>query len=150
MSVRGGGPVFCLLAISRKELVERARSGEVIGDGSRQMMELVYQLDCALNGQEYTHQWYGVRWKRLHDLLEAADIPENLKEQACRIMAHGSADSEEPPSYDQQLNHMRQKIIEAIAIAEGRTRGRRILPERPAVNDVAEVIRATLWEAVGR
>lgn len=91
-----------------KELIQRARDGEVVGDGSAQINALLAAYDSALNGQDYDHQWYAVRWKRLRELIESDAA--HIFDGSCNIMANGTADPHEPPNYDMMLNGLRHEI----------------------------------------
>ncbi len=91
-----------------EELIERARNGEVIGNGSAQINALLAAYDSLLNGQDWSHQWYAVRWKRLHELIKSDAC--HIEEESCNIMANGTATSMEPPKYDWILNTLRHKI----------------------------------------
>ena len=90
------------------ELLQRSRVGEVIGDGSAQINALLYHLDAALNGQEFAHQWYAVRWKRIHELIREK-CPEH-EDEACCVMANGTGSVMEPPRYDMIVNALRTDV----------------------------------------
>lgn len=53
--------------------------------------------------REHTDQWYAERWARLRDLFDGTP----LEARACNVMANGTADHEEPPTYAQLLNSAR-------------------------------------------
>ena len=71
-------------------------------------MSLESEIRQLKKQQESTHQWYAVRWKRLRDLIHT-DAP-NIENDACCIMANGTADSQDPPTYAQILNNLRHQI----------------------------------------
>lgn len=49
----------------------------------------------------HCHDWYAVRWERLRKLIH--DDARHIEDEACSIMANGTADVDEPPTYAQQL-----------------------------------------------
>lgn len=57
---------------------------------------------------EFTHQWYAVRWQRLGDLIR--DEAPQILDRACSVMANGTADTNDPPNYDEILNRLRYEL----------------------------------------
>lgn len=55
---------------------------------------------------EHTEQWYAVRFERIRDEAKAAGIWPRI---AC-IMANGTAEATEPPTYAQQMNVLRHEV----------------------------------------
>lgn len=49
----------------------------------------------------HCHDWYAARWERLRKLIH--DDARHIEDEACCIMANGTADVDEPPTYAQQL-----------------------------------------------
>lgn len=70
---------------------------------------------------EFCEEWYAVRIERLKDLAKKHDI---WPEMAC-ILANGTGDPYEPPTYAQQMNLLRyraekaEKKLELIAQEAG-------------------------------
>lgn len=61
-----------------------------------------------LADSDFTREWYGTRWERLHQLLRE-EGSEELRSKACSIMANGTSGVADPPAYAQQLNAMRHR-----------------------------------------
>jgi hypothetical protein len=53
----------------------------------------------------FTHEWYAVRWERLRKLIH--DDARHIEDEACAVMANGTAHPFDPPDYARQLNAMR-------------------------------------------
>jgi len=70
---------------------------------------VVDDRDRALRSQEHTQQWYGERWVRLTDELRDTEHWERV----CNILANGTAEVTEPPTYAQQLNIAKYRAAEA-------------------------------------
>ena len=83
--------------VSQEETLVRGLL-DALKDGSR-------HLDVSR--YEHTVQWYGVRWKRLQELLKEGDT--DLHVQVCNIMANGTVGCWEPPTYAQQINQLRHE-----------------------------------------
>jgi hypothetical protein len=92
-------------------LIEQAENDCVVGNG-------VEQVRALCERAKFQAEWYSVRWKRLHRLVEEADIPEELKQQFSAVMANGATNSMEPPTYDQILNQLTGAIAQAAALAD--------------------------------
>lgn len=71
--------------------------------------ELSKEIKKLKSTLEFTHQWYAVRWKRLRDLIH--DDARHIEDDACCIMANGTADSMEPPDYDRMLVQKDNEIM---------------------------------------
>lgn len=72
---------------------------------------LTRERDEALDRVQHSHQWYGVRLRRLRQMAEERGF---LRE-FCSIVANGTADVHEPPSYEQQLNLQKFRADKAEA-----------------------------------
>jgi len=59
---------------------------------------------------EFIQEWYAVRLERLRDLIQ--DKAPQLEDEICAILANGSANSAEPPTYAQILNQKTYRIAE--------------------------------------
>lgn len=57
---------------------------------------------------EYTRYWYGCRFERLNDLMRSEATPE-LCHRYFDIVANGTAESHEPPTYQQQVNTLKHR-----------------------------------------
>lgn len=73
--------------------------------------ELRDALSKSRRSHDFTRQWYAVRIERIRDLAKEHGI---WPEAAC-ILANGTADSSEPPTYAQILNGERHKRTRAEA-----------------------------------
>ncbi len=62
-------------------------------------------------------QWYAQRWERLKDWARK-EIPADLTEQFFSIVANGTKDPCEPPTYGQQMNILRHENKEQAATIE--------------------------------
>lgn len=69
--------------------------------------------------REYTEQWYAVRIARLTDLAKEHGI----WPQVATILANGTAESTEPPTYAQQLNLTKYRAEKAEAEVERMRQG---------------------------
>lgn len=72
----------------------------------RRLAEAVGKAEAS---KEFTASWYSTRWERLRVLLQ----PTDLWRSACAIMANGTADMGEPPTYAQDLNVALHRAKEA-------------------------------------
>jgi len=95
-----------LLALTRECL----RSAEDERDDARAL--LADALRCGLDEAErlrgtvdHVHYWYSTRWERLRVLLKGT----KWMDRACSVMANGTADHYEPPTYAQLLNIERHR-----------------------------------------
>lgn len=59
------------------------------------------RLDRLEQRLTHCHDWYAVRWERLRKLIH--DDAGHIENEACCIMANGTADVDEAPTYAQQL-----------------------------------------------
>jgi hypothetical protein len=91
-------------------LIEQAENDCVIGDG-------VEQVRALCERAKFQAEWYSVRWKRLHEYLKT-HADRATFEACCAIMANGTADTKEPPTYDRILNQLTGAIAQAAALAD--------------------------------
>lgn len=77
------------------------------------------EVEKAQNALAFTEQWYGVRHKRLWHWAHA-ELNEEQKRRYFNIVANGTAEHSEPPTYAQQLCRMKhryecaEKEVEAL------------------------------------
>lgn len=65
------------------------------------------QADKMATELDSTQQWYAVRFERLKDL--ARTLTEPVQHEFFSILANGTADAAEPPSYSLQMNVLRHE-----------------------------------------
>lgn len=65
------------------------------------------QADKIATELDSTQQWYAVRFERLKDL--ARTLPEPVQYEFFSILANGTANATEPPSYSLQMNALRHE-----------------------------------------
>jgi hypothetical protein len=73
--------------------------------------DLRQRAEAAEKERDHVRQWYAQRWERLKDLAKEHGI----WDKAACIMANGTADSMEPPTYAQQLNEAKYRAEAAEA-----------------------------------
>lgn len=95
-------------------MFQQGKSWEQIGEAIGWTGEAVSRFYAKelLADSDFTRQWYGTRWERLHQLLREEGT-EELRGRACSIMANGTAGAADPPTYAQQLNAMRHRAESA-------------------------------------
>lgn len=57
---------------------------------------------------QFTHEWYAVRWERLRKLIH--DDALHIEDEACAIMANGTATVGEPPTFAQIIAVLRAEL----------------------------------------
>lgn len=67
-----------------------------------QCQALTQELDRREASREFCHRWYAERWERLRKLIH--DDARHIEDEACRVMANGTADVDEVPTYAQLLS----------------------------------------------
>lgn len=82
----------------------------------RENEHLRQQLAKLQSSLDFTADWYGVRWQRLHQLLKEEATPE-LRRRACAIMANGTADVLERPEFAYRLTEINQQLSQARRFA---------------------------------
>lgn len=80
-----------------------------LDDAETQGMTLEERLDRAISHRTHTYWWYGQRWDRLRELLKGTD----LEEQACCIMANGTATIFESPTASQQFHALEYDLTKS-------------------------------------
>ncbi|HIE5723312.1 TPA: hypothetical protein ACXN3I_005400 [Pseudomonas aeruginosa] len=66
------------------------------------------EVEKAQNALAFTEQWYGVRYERLWHWAHA-ELNEEQKRRYFNIVANGTAEHSEPPTYAQQLCRMKNR-----------------------------------------
>ncbi len=66
------------------------------------------EVEKAQNALAFTEQWYGVRYERLWHWAHA-ELDEEQKRRYFNIVANGTAEHSEPPTYAQQLCRMKNR-----------------------------------------
>ena len=111
-----------------KRLAEKVRELDVVGDddhdydpldeaiermqsaaNSKNILALIAENDRLKRSLSFTEQWYAVRVERLGDLGRASGIWPEM----AAIIANGTSDHQEPPTYAQQLvraNHQAKEV----------------------------------------
>lgn len=67
------------------------------------VLDLDNDIERAKAARARTQQWYAVRWKRLQEWARA-EIPDNLSQEFFSIVANGTKNVHEEPTYAQELN----------------------------------------------
>ncbi len=94
----------------------------VIENDGRSLAESAAKRIKVLEGQrddlaaslEHTRYWYGCRLERLDDLMRS-EATEEIRNRYFSIIANGTADIHEPPTYAQQMNtlkHQSERLAE--------------------------------------
>ncbi|HGE6917168.1 TPA: hypothetical protein ACGCBC_000818 [Pseudomonas aeruginosa] len=66
------------------------------------------EVEKAQNALAFTEQWHGVRYERLWHWAHA-ELDEEQKRRYFNIVANGTAEHSEPPTYQQQLCRMKHR-----------------------------------------
>lgn len=74
----------------------------------KRLNEAEIELERLRDSLDSSRVWYSVRWERLKNLLKETEYGN----AAHSIMANGTADPFEPPTYEQQLNTLKYKLEE--------------------------------------
>jgi hypothetical protein len=76
------------------------------------LLGMVHELEAELSrtkeSLDNSRAWYAVRWERLKNLLRDTEY----HRPACSIMANGTSDHFDPPTYEQQLNILKANLAE--------------------------------------
>lgn len=75
--------------------------------------ELERERDAEKDRAQHTQEWYATRWRRLKEWARK-DIPDNLSNQFFSIIANGTKDPFEPPTYAQQMNVLKHHLERAV------------------------------------
>ena len=76
---------------------------------AKNCMWALEQLERALTDKENREYWYGCRWERIKDYAKANGIWHDM----AAIMANGTLDTHEPPTYAQKYNALQYKKVMA-------------------------------------
>lgn len=98
----GGDPGFWGSAETCRESLEKAEA--IIRDERR-------------DAKQFCHEWYAERWERLRQLIR--DEAPGIEGKACCILANGTADHMEPPTYAQILAEKDAEIRRLQAMVNG-------------------------------
>ncbi|HCF3534151.1 TPA: hypothetical protein ACL1QT_004804 [Pseudomonas aeruginosa] len=95
------------------------------------------EVEKAQNALAFTEQWHGVRYERLWHWAHA-ELDEEQKRRYFNIVANGTAEHSEPPTYAQQLCRMKhryecaEKEVAAlrarVVVVPGRKGGQSTIP----------------------
>ncbi|HCF3421902.1 TPA: hypothetical protein ACJYA9_000768 [Pseudomonas aeruginosa] len=106
------------------------------------------EVEKAQNALAFTEQWHGVRYERLWHWAHA-ELDEEQKRRYFNIVANGTAEHSEPPTYARQLCRMKHRYECAekeVAALRARVA---VVPERmPRSSDIASIHQhSTGWNA---
>ncbi|MBG4796854.1 hypothetical protein GHU24_07275 [Pseudomonas aeruginosa] len=105
------------------------------------------EVEKAQNALAFTEQWHGVRYERLWHWAHA-ELDEEQKRRYFNIVANGTAEHSEPPTYAQQLCRMKHRYECAekeVAALRARVV---VVPERKLLNaGVPGLNRNSGWNA---
>lgn len=70
---------------------------------------LVREVDLSRMAAKlrHAHEWYAVRWERLRQLIH--DDARHIEDAAISVMANGTTDTMDPPTYAQQMASLRSE-----------------------------------------
>ncbi|HCI1946331.1 TPA: hypothetical protein NOE91_005207 [Pseudomonas aeruginosa] len=99
--------------IGRNGLPEFHDSGEYVATSdydalAAEAQSLREEVEKAQNALAFTEQWHGVRYERLWHWAHA-ELDEEQKRRYFNIVANGTAEHSEPPTYAQQLCRMKHR-----------------------------------------
>lgn len=69
---------------------------------------VVRELGRLARSREFCQRWYAERWERLRRLIH--DDARHIEDEACCVMANGTADVNETPTYAQLLSRKEMEI----------------------------------------
>ncbi len=103
---------------------------------------LIDIIDKIRKEVDHTREWYAVRWRRLRDLIHENAL--HIENEACSIMANGTATPKEPPSYATLLNARDAEItrLRRFELAMERMAAQYIDPKTTASEMAEEILRA--------
>ncbi|HBN9670096.1 TPA: hypothetical protein L4747_000552 [Pseudomonas aeruginosa] len=138
--------------IGRNGLPEFHDSGEYVATSdydalAAEAQSLREEVEKAQNALAFTEQWHGVRYERLWHWAHA-ELDEEQKRRYFNIVANGTAEHSEPPTYAQQLCRMKHRYECAekeVAALRARVV---VVPERKLLNaGVPGLNRNSAWNA---
>lgn len=92
------------LAVEKQELLsgeEASRLAERVAGLEAENVQLRRSLD-------FCRDWYAERWERLRQLIH--DDARHIEDEACCVMANGTATPGEPPTYGQTVSVLRNTV----------------------------------------
>jgi hypothetical protein len=104
--------------------------------------ELIDIIDQLREEVDRTRDWYAVRWRRLRDLIHENAL--HIENEACSIMANGTATPNEPPSYAIILNARDAELtrLRRFELAMERMAAQYIDPKTTASEMADEILKA--------
>lgn len=78
------------------------------------------ELGRLARSREFCQRWYAERWERLRQLIH--DDARHIEDEACRVMANGTAGVNETPTYAQLLSR-KEMEIGRLTLEVGRLQG---------------------------
>ncbi|MCW4650993.1 hypothetical protein [Pseudomonas aeruginosa] len=106
------------------------------------------EVEKAQNALAFTEQWHGVRYERLWHWAHA-ELDEEQKRRYFNIVANGTAEHSEPPTYAQQLCRMKHRYECAEKEAAALRARVAVVPDRlPRSSDIAAIHQHSIgWNA---
>lgn len=104
------------------------------------------EVEKAQNALAFTEQWHGVRYERLWHWAHA-ELDEEQKRRYFNIVANGTAEHSEPPTYAQQLCRMKHRY-ECAEKESAALRARVAVVPDPVTMDGTTTIREYVANAV--
>ncbi|MCS7773704.1 hypothetical protein N0039_31190, partial [Pseudomonas aeruginosa] len=106
------------------------------------------EVEKAQNALAFTEQWHGVRYERLWHWAHA-ELDEEQKRRYFNIVANGTAEHSEPPTYAQQLCRMKHRYECAEKEAAALRARVAVVPDRlPRSSDIASIHQHSIgWNA---
>ncbi len=106
------------------------------------------EVEKAQNALAFTEQWHGVRYERLWHWAHA-ELDEEQKRRYFNIVANGTAEHSEPPTYAQQLCRMKHRYECAEKEAAALRARVVVVPDRlPRSSDIAAIHQHSIgWNA---
>ncbi|EPC2032673.1 hypothetical protein ACRXNU_000189 [Pseudomonas aeruginosa] len=138
--------------IGRNGLPEFHDSGEYVATSdydalAAEAQALREEVEKAQNALAFTEQWHGVRYERLWHWAHA-ELDEEQKRRYFNIVANGTAEHSEPPTYAQQLCRMKHRYECAEKEAAALRARVAVVPERKLLNaGVPGLNRNSGWNA---
>src|SRR5262249_40930782 len=93
-----------------------AENDDVFRAQFEEMQRVEAERDEAQDHLDFQRYWYGCRFERLREFVDA-ELAEPLRMRYYSIVANGTADTNEPPTYAQQFNMLKHRAEAAEAEA---------------------------------
>ncbi|WP_216823218.1 hypothetical protein [Pseudomonas aeruginosa] len=139
--------------IGRNGLPEFHDSGEYVATSDYDALAaeaeaLREEVEKAQNALAFTEQWHGVRYERLWHWAHA-ELDEEQKRRYFNIVANGTAEHSETPTYAQQLCRMKHRYECAEKEAAALRARVAVVPDRlPRSSDIAAIHQHSIgWNA---